>query len=367
MQKSYHFLLSALLIILLASWGGTGHYIISLGASHSFNAEMNQFMDWANYLAGHAADADNRKSLDPTEAPKHYIDIDNYTEFNSNQTMPFTMADAVKRYGYNFVIDNGTLPWATKATYDSLVVSLRNKRIDKAKQFAADLGHYVADGHMPLHITKNYNGQLTGNTGIHSRYESTMINAHADEFYNLEPRSIEYIANVQQYIFNYIYFSYQFVDSILQADNYAKSINSNYSSTAYKDALWEKTYGFTKMLFSSASQRLAELIYSAWIDAGRPSVSTSIEVEKNSISKMRIYPNPTVGILNVEFYASSEISRLEIYDFSGFLRESAFLGSNPNSIQIYTNSFNLNDGIYLFRVTSGNTSQTQKVVFQKNN
>ncbi len=365
MQKLYHFLLSALLVILLASWGGTGHYIISLAASNSFNDEMNQFMGWANYLAGHASDADNRKSSDPAEAPKHYIDIDNYTEFNSNQTMPFTMADAINRYGYSFVIDNGTLPWATKTTYDSLVVSLRTNRIDKAKQFAADLGHYVADGHMPLHITKNYNGQLTGNTGIHSRYESTMINAHADEFYNLELRSIEYITNVQQYIFEYIYFNYQFVDSILQADNYAKSVNPDYSSTAYKDALWEKTNGFTRKLFSNASQRLAELIYSAWIDAGRPSVSTGIEAEKNRIHGMKIYPNPTVGNLNVEFYASSESSRLDIYDVSGFLIESTFLKSNPNSVQIYANSIYLNDGIYLFRVTSGNSSQTQKVVIQK--
>ncbi|HDP75224.1 MAG TPA: T9SS type A sorting domain-containing protein [Bacteroidales bacterium] len=365
MQRLTHLLFAALVVVLLSSWGGTGHYIISLEAHRSFNTEMQQFTDWANYLAGHASDADNRKSSDPTEAPKHYIDIDNYTEFLTNQPMPLSLPEAVSKYGNNFVVDNGTLPWATKSTYDSLVLALRNSRIDKAKQFAADLGHYVADGHMPLHLTKNYNGQLTGNTGIHSRYESTMINAHADEFYNSQPRELSYVQNVQQYIFDYIYHNYKYVDSIIDADNYAKSINPDYSSSAYKDALWNSTKGFTKRLFESASQRLAELIYSAWIEAGRPSVTSTAEVNLDRTT-MFVYPNPTSGHVNITINKlGGGGCYLEIFDMLGNTLKQYKLNPIPGTTVHLTENLTIPTGVYLFRLSNNNISITHSVLVQK--
>ena len=41
--------------------------------------------------------------------------------------------------------------------------------------FAPVLCHYMQDAHQPLHATINCNGQLTGNDGIHSRFESDLI------------------------------------------------------------------------------------------------------------------------------------------------------------------------------------------------
>lgn len=365
MQRLEQILFAVLVVVLLSSWGGTGHYIISLEASRTFNAEMQQFADWANYLAGHASDADNRKSSDPTEAPKHYVDIDNYAEFVTGQPMPQTIPEAVTKYGNNFVIDNGTLPWATKSTYDSLVLALRNSRIDKAKQFAADLGHYVADGHMPLHLTKNYNGQLTGNTGIHSRYESTMINAHAEEFYYSQPGEITYVQNVQQYIFDYIYFNYKYVDSLIDADNYAKSINSDYSSSAYKDALWNKTNGFTKRLFERASQRLAELIYSAWIEAGRPSATSITEVNIKRTT-MFVYPNPTTGQVNIAYnILGAGNCYLEIFDMFGNSLKQYNLNHTPSTSAYFTEYLNFPSGVYIFRLSNNNIDFTQRVVVKK--
>ena len=39
--------------------------------------QMQEFQTWVTFLRDHAADADSRKGGDPTEGPKHYIDIDN--------------------------------------------------------------------------------------------------------------------------------------------------------------------------------------------------------------------------------------------------------------------------------------------------
>ena len=44
--------------------------------------------------------------------------------------------------------------------------------LDDVLRTAADLGHYLADAHVPLHTTGNYNGQRTNQTGIHALWET---------------------------------------------------------------------------------------------------------------------------------------------------------------------------------------------------
>ena len=144
------------------SWGYNGHYKINQSAPLSFNAEMEQFMAWAVTLSQHASDADYRKDEDPSDGPKHYIDIDNYSEFIATGRIPQTYDSVMALHGYGFVIAQGILPWATLTTYDSLVAAFTRFDWEKAVLLASDLGHYVADGHNPLHITRNYDGDFTG-------------------------------------------------------------------------------------------------------------------------------------------------------------------------------------------------------------
>jgi hypothetical protein len=232
---------------------------------------MGQFVHWPDLLAEHGSDADYRKNTDPSEGPKHYIDIDNYPEFVSTGRIPGTLDSVLMIHSPGFVDDNGYLPWATETTYDSLKACFMRGDWNKAVLFAADLGHYVGDGHMPLHLTRNYNGQYTGNYGIHYRYESSMINEYSGEI-SFEGGPIDLIGDVNAYIFNYIYRNYQYVDSVLAADDYAGSIAGNTSSAEYTAALWEKTGSFTIHLFSNASHALTELIYTAWVETGKPSM-----------------------------------------------------------------------------------------------
>ncbi len=256
------------------SWGYDGHYKINTNASLSFAPEMSQFLDWISIMAEHASDADNRKSNDDTESPKHYIDIDNYPEFVSGGKISADWDSIVTQHGVAFIMDNGILPWATIAAYDTLVRCFERRDWDKAVLVAADLGHYVADGHMPLHVCKNYNGQLSGNSGIHSRYESTMIKAHIGDI-NYGGYPVSVIEDVQSYIFSYLYSSYGYVDSVLIADDYATEIAGGTKSLNYTNTLWNRTEYFTVKLFSEASHALAELIYTAWVKAGSPSLDPS--------------------------------------------------------------------------------------------
>lgn len=313
---------------MLISWGKTGHYRIGHSVSLFLNSEMLQFSHWPALLAGHGSDADYRKGNDPEEGPKHYIDLDNYPEFNSTGRIPSTLDSIYAVHHPNFVKSQGYLPWATLTAYDSLRACFERRDWDKAVLFAADMGHYVGDGHMPLHLTRNYNGQFTGNDGIHSRYESDMINAYSSEII-FGGDSISFIGDVTKYIFDYIYQNYTFVDSVISADDYADSLAGNTWSSTYRAALWEKTSGFTIMLFRQSSRSLSELIYTAWVEAGRPSMyPSSIEGQTmideygagNRISLARNYPNPFKYSTQIRYTGDgrSEI-KLQVIDASGRL------------------------------------------------
>ncbi|HAN00449.1 MAG TPA: hypothetical protein DCQ26_17790 [Marinilabiliales bacterium] len=365
-HKSLKIIVPALLTLsfLLISWGGTGHYSITENAALSFNEEMQPFNDWLLYIAEHSSDADDRKSEDPDEGVRHYIDIDNYPEFVTNGLISQSMTEMISLHGQYTVYDNGVLPWTTIQTYDSLRECLHRRDWEQAKYYAADLSHYVGDGYMPMHITKNYNGQYTGNDGIHSRYESTMINAHIGQIQYVG-KPLNLIDNVSDYVFSYLYANYKYVDSILDADDYAKTFSTNTSSTAYKDALWSESQYFTARLLNDASHALAELMYNAWVEAGKPSLNgTGITINELSHVDFTIYPNPSTGNTTIALAVSNPTRILvQVRDITGKIAAPVtenILSTNFNSLTLETSQ--LPNGIYLVEAVTETSKQVKKLV-----
>ncbi len=342
--------------LFLVNWGGVGHRTISFKCPESFPASMDAFKVWNDSLSMHASDADNRKSADPNESPKHFLDVENYTEFNASGRIFSTYDSIVAKYGSSKAIKNGTLPWATQNTYNLLVNDFKALNWHKAMIDASDLGHYVADGHMPLHISANFDGYQTDNDGIHSRYESTMVGKYVTALSDYSGSTANYVSNVNKYIFNYIYTNHQYVDSVLLADNYAKSFDASYS-TVYYTKLWSKTQ-FTTTLFKNASHALAELIYSAWVDAGSPPFrSTTFLNVVDSIHTpiVSVYPNPTTGIIN---FNTENIAKVEVFSISGELIRTYF----QNEI----NLSNQTNGVYILNIfRNDGVLQKEKVVLAK--
>lgn len=266
------------LIVLLCSWGEKGHQKINGYAPRFFPARLNHFKGWSEKLSEHGSDADNRKKNDRTEGVKHYIDIDAYKDFVEKHKITEAKDEAFTQYGKDFIMKNGTLPWVTDSTYHALVKQFKSKEWAKAVLTAADLGHYVGDGHMPLHLTLNYDGKLTDQTGIHSRYESKMINRYVDQITIKRSRARK-VKNVNRYVFDYIYSNYQYKDSLLNADKLAfEKANREYNDVYYL-ALWNQTHGFTNKMMEGSSKALAVLIKSAWIEAKRPRLPRKISFE----------------------------------------------------------------------------------------
>jgi hypothetical protein len=364
-KSKFIIVLIPIISLFFFGWGNVGHRIINTRTILSVTPAMSFWGSWSDSLAAHGSDADNRKSSDPTEAPKHYIDIDNYPEFITTGYITQNFDSLVLLHGYSFVMDQGILPWAIKNTFDSLQTAFQNNQFNKAMLLAADLGHYIGDLCMTLHITRNYNGQYSGQTGIHSRYESTMIGTYNGQIV-YSGDSLFYINDVLDFTFNLLYDNYTYVDSVLKCDSIAKAFAGNTTSSVYYSKLWELSKGFTTKLFKDASHKLTSLIYTAWINAGSP---VSVEDENYlqspvSFNLYQNYPNPFNPSTKISWQSSvGSHQTLKVYDVLGNLIATLVDEyKTAGSYEVDFDANKLSSGVYFYKLQAGSFVETKKMI-----
>jgi hypothetical protein len=249
-------------------WWDTGHSYITQHAVQHLPAPLAAFIN------------QNLGTIDfyaHTEPPgQHYIDIDVYDEFHAGQ-FPRDLNVLYGRYGTEFVNENGIAPWVM-ANYRATLAAQMSTAADQSDfdlvaRTAGEMAHYLQDINQPLHTTQNHNGQLTGNIGIHARYEGTMINRNIDDLPIVAaPQNIVYVADTVDWVLDSIETrTWAYVDDIMAADTLAKTFGP-VGSNAYYNSLWNSTGEFTQSQFQFATEMVAGAWYSAWIDAGSPAL-----------------------------------------------------------------------------------------------
>jgi hypothetical protein len=324
------------------------------------------------FYESHASDADIRRNNSDTsfyaEWPRHFLDIDDYPNFKN---LPRDLPTLINLYGWERVKQNGINPWATAWLAETLAAQLQRNDLGNARQTMSDLGHYIGDAHQPLHATANYNGQLSGNYGIHSRYESSMLNIYQNEVI-IAPESVQYVGSVLDFAFEYLYESNSYVDSVMDADDYAKAASGwNGSGTppsSYYAALWEKTKSYTKLQVQRGSVDLARIWYTAWVNAGlSPVVEDALAGMPAGFELKQNYPNPFNPKTNFELrIANFGLVTLNIYDILG--NEVAAIVHKELSPGIHRLQWDGNgspSGIYYYRIQAGIKSQTGKMILLK--
>ncbi len=369
MKKIQHITFTVTILslwLILSSWGTVGHRKINQHAPASFPSGLNFLRaSWTTILADNASVADERKQWDNSEPPKHYIDIDSYNEFILYGKIPMTLDSVRDLYGVSFVLDNGILPWATIATFDSVKACFQRNDFNKASLFAADLGHYVADGHMPLHITKDYDGQNSSRHGIHSRYESHMIGSYNDSI-NYSDDTAEFIGDVPGYIFTYLYHNYGYIDSIFLADDYAQSVAGNNNSSAYYQALWDRTGTFTTALFKHASWSIANLIYTAWMEAGSPNSVPWLTMVPSIMGQNNPNPFQNYTSIPLEINGNNEYVILKIFDSRGKMVKTLLDGRMMKGYHLVDfDASSYLSGVYFYTLQTGDAVVTRKMVLIK--
>lgn len=364
MKKSaYIFLIAA--AVLFAGWGSVGHRIINKRTNLSFPSAMNPFLWFPDSMAVHGSDADYRKNTDPTEEYRHYIDLEYYPEYLSGGRIPQTWDSLVALHGLNFVINNGYVPFAIMATTDSVKKYFQLRDWRSAMLKAADLGHYVADAHNPLHCTRYYNGWSTMSSGIHSRYETTLINRDT-AYIQYTGNTVAFINDVTNFAFGIAYNSNSFRDSVYRADSIAQVISGSNSSTLYYQNFWYQAGTFTIQKFKDASYKLMCLVYTAWVNAGSP-VPTGINGISSIADGFKLhqnYPNPFNPKTNIRFSLQKPGDvNITVYDISGKAVQTLLNGyKQAGEYEVIFNSESLSSGVYFYTMTAGNGFRETKIM-----
>lgn len=280
------------LLLLLSSavfgWGFWAHREINKYAIRSLPKEMRPLFDSnADTIIAKAVEPDQRRFSDPTEAPYHYIDIDRYGKYPFSE-LPRSFDEAVKKFGRAKVDSNGTVPWRIVEFTRKLSDAMRRKDTREIVFYASNLGHYIGDAHVPLHTTDNYDGQLTDQKGIHSRWEGRLPEKFGMN-YQLGPETVEYISDPLAMAFEIVLESYRLVDSVLTLDlevrkeipqaDLMKTIQrrgrTEYEfSDRYYTLYHQKLNGMVERRMRDSIRRVASFWYTAWVDAGKPDLAS---------------------------------------------------------------------------------------------
>ena len=221
-----------------------------------------------------------RYSLD-AEASRHYIDLDRYAIGQIKNT---TWEQAINKFHPDSLTKHGIVPWHIAIMYKRLVYAFSARDSLHIIQISAEIGHYIADAHVPLHTTSNYDGQKTNQIGIHAFWESRIPELLQDDISSWMHVAV-YLPNIQESAWNWVLASHEHVETLLHAEKMlsqqtkdahkyqfnqkGKVLQKEYSK-AYSLAYHKRLNGMIENRFQEAVQSLGNVLYSAWLDAGQP-------------------------------------------------------------------------------------------------
>jgi len=270
-------------------WGFFAHKKINQYAVFLLPPQMLLFYKpHIDFITEHAVDPDKRRYAVTTEGPRHYIDIDHYGKYPYIE-LPHKWNDAVAKFGTDTLERYGIVPWHIQIMLGRLTKAFKEKNFSSILKNSAELGHYIADAHVPLHATENHNGQFTGQKGIHGFWESRIPELLADKRFDFFIGKAQYIKDPGAFIWDRVLESANAADSVLKFEKelsmqfpgdkkYAFENRNNILIKQYSSAY---TMAYNKMLNGMVERRMRQSIfaiasfwYTAWINAGQPDLAS---------------------------------------------------------------------------------------------
>ena len=136
--------------------------------------------------------------------------------------------------------------------------------------FSAVASHYIQDAHQPLHATLNYDGQLTQQNGVHSRFETALFDRFASRL-TITPGPVSPVTNPRDTAFDVLLASHQLVDRLLKADRDAIAGQDSYDDQ-YFDRFLAGVRPILEQRLADSVAATASLIVGAWGQAGKPAL-----------------------------------------------------------------------------------------------
>lgn len=257
-----------------------------------------------SFITEHAVDPDMRRYAVAEEGAKHYINIDHYGTYPFKE-LPRKWKDAVIKFSEDTLQQYGIVPWWVQIMLQRLTNAFKERNQSKILKLSAELGHYIADAHVPLHANSNYNGQYTNQQGIHGFWESRIPELLADKEWDFFIGKAEYIKDPANFIWQRVLESAAASDTVLK---YEKELTDKFSpdqkysfenrngvtirqySSAFTTAYNAKLKGMIERRMRQAIFAVASFWYTAWVNAGEPDL-TKLNHKEFSADDLKEFEN----------------------------------------------------------------------------
>jgi hypothetical protein len=284
-------IVGVLLIFTCSSWGFLAHRTVAQLAIYELPSPMRLFF-WKNKdsIVSQSIRPDLRRNTVKDEAPRHFIDLENYGD-SAAWKMPLTKDEAIRIYSFDTLHKYGYVPYVVQDVLQQLTDAFRKGDQDSILFYAIDLCHYIGDANVPLHTSSNFDGQLTGQRGLHALWESTVPDQLMNGYQLRDGHKAKYVDNPAAVVWESVRHAHGLVQPMIDAERAASkevpdSIKFQVVHRYGRDmkiytAAFAKIYGahlgtMVQDQLQRSSDEIADFWYTAWVNGGRPDLNNLI-------------------------------------------------------------------------------------------
>ncbi len=269
------------------NWGFYAHKKINEMAIYTLPESMRAFyLENMEKIISYAILPDQRRYILDEEAEKHYMDLDYYKTLECFKADTISYREKYLLISKEDLKQHGIAGWNLPKYYKLLVKAFSEKNKEEILKKSAELGHYLADLHVPLHTTSNYDGQKTGQTGLHSLWESKIPEYVKEDLFQFVGKA-EYIQNMEDSSWKWLWMAHEQVDELIEKEKKVSKSIPNKKQYVYEkrgnnlirmeSEIFIKKYqqslnGMVEKQFNLSVKHLGDCWYSAWLEAGEPNL-----------------------------------------------------------------------------------------------
>jgi hypothetical protein len=290
-------------IVFFGSWGFLVHRTLNQVAVYQLPKQMQPFFyENMDYIVKHSIRPDQRRNLDSTEAPKHFIDLEAFGD-SAAWKMPLHWSEAINIFSKDSLIKYGYVPYWIIIMKEKLTNAFRNGNRDSILFYAADLGHYIGDANVPLHTTLNFDGQLTGQRGLHALWENVIPEIELSQYQLYNAHKAKYLKQPEVAMWEAIRRAHLLLNDLLEKERIItkqftdstkyRIQKRNGREVRYYTSAFAKAYAATlaptindQLLHSS--NLMADFWYTSWVDAGQPELNALLKTSFTKAKKKKI-------------------------------------------------------------------------------
>lgn len=287
-MKKLLFSFSLLIVLVsLSAWGFLVHRTVAQLAIYELPKPMRAFFFTnKDSIVFGAPRPDIRRTTMPEEGSKHFLDLEYFGD-SALHVIPKNFDDAVKKYSLDTMNKYGTVPYVILENLENLTNAFRSGIADSIVFYASDLSHYISDAHVPLHTSLNYDGQLTGQDGMHDLWETTVPEAVIGKYNLRSKHKASYISNPTDAVWKIMAKAHA-----LLPEMFAKEIEVSKNFTDSTKYRWEVRWGKNRRFYTnefakqyanalgssineqliSSANYIADFWFTAWVNAGSPNL-----------------------------------------------------------------------------------------------